>query len=122
MWPSSSGWGLLEAESESFSHNFTVLVISDISSDGLHFVSLHQCLSSFLDFVVVLNFLAELGFCCCSGFSVVAAKGGLLSGCGVQGSPWSGFSYHGARALEHMHSAVVAHRLSCPGARGSFPD
>lgn len=103
-------------------------MISDISSDGLHFVSLHQCLSSFLDFVVVFNFLAELGFSCCSGFSVVAVKGGLLSGCGAQGSPCSGFSYHGARslehmhALEHMHSAVVAHRLSCPGAHGSFPD
>ena len=46
---------------------------------------------------------------------------GLLSSCSAQASYWIGFSCVEHR-LQSMGSIVVAHGLSCPKARGIFPD
>ena len=59
----------------------------------------------------VYLFLAVLGLCCCSGFSLVWRAGATLQlGC-------VGFSFCGAQA-----SVIVAYRLSSSSACGIFPD
>ena len=57
---------------------------------------------------------------CCTPFSSCGEQG-PMSSCGTRASHCSGFSRR-AQALEHVGSVVVAHGLSCPIARGIFPD
>ena len=47
---------------------------------------------------------------------------GVFSSCSVQAFHGSGFSSSGAQALGHVASVIVAHALSCPAARGIFPN
>ena len=77
-------------------------------------------------------FLAVLDLRSCSGFSLVAESGELLSSCGARASHCGGFICHGARALGTWASVVVAcglsrsgsqaleHRLSSRGAQALF--
>ena len=83
----------------------------------------------FLKFLLFL-FLAALGLSCC----IQAFTRGLLSSCSTRSSHYSGFSCSEhriqhvgasavvARSLQSTGSVVVAHGLSCPAARGIFPD
>ena len=65
-------------------------------------------------------FSAAVGLCCCTGFSLVAMRQGLLSS-------YTGFSLQcvsccGARILGRLVSVVVVHGLSCFMAGGVFLD
>ena len=62
------------------------------------------------------TFMAVLGLHCCAGFSVVAAGGG--SSLVVMHN----FSHGGAGGLGPWASVAGARGLSCPSARGIFPD
>ena len=61
-------------------------------------------------------FLTVLGLHCCAGFSVVAAGGG--SSLVIMHD----FSHGGAGGLGPWASVAGARGLSCPLARGIFPD
>ena len=80
-----------------------------------------KCEVLFLIFIYLYLFLAALGLPCYVGFIWLRQAEAALS----SGSAWaphcSGFS-RGAWALGHAGSVVVAHGLSCPAARGIFPD
>ena len=52
--------------------------------------------------LLIYLFMAMLGLCCCSGFSLVAVSGGLFSSCSVQASLCGGFSCCKAQALGYM--------------------
>ena len=68
-----------------------------------------------------MNFLAALGLGCCVGFSSFGDQG-LLSGCDMWASHFSGFSWeHGLKGVRA--SVVVVYELSsCLMACGIFPD
>lgn len=132
---STSCWGLLEAESESFSNNFTVLVISDISWNSLHFVSLHQYLNSFLDFVVVFNFSGWAGFSLLLRLFCSCSERGLLSGYKSRGFPLQHLltvehgpqstriqqlRHTGLAALQHVASSQTRIKPVTPALQGEF--
>ena len=62
---------------------------------------------------LIFLFLAALGLHCCAW---------AFSSCGKWASHCGGFSHCRAGTPGALASAVVAHRLSCPVARGIFPD
>ena len=85
-------------------------------------------------FKICFIYLAVLGLCCCTGFSLVVASGGfslvevhrLLV---VVTSPVAEHRLQGiqvsvaaAPELYSTGSVVVVHRFSCPAACGIFPD
>ena len=65
--------------------------------------------------------IAVMGPHCCAWAFSSWGEQGLFSSCGARASHCGGFSC-GARALKHKGLVVVALRLSCPAARGIFPD
>ena len=52
-------------------------------------------------FNIFILFLAFVGVHCCTGFLSCCSKQGLLSSCGAQASPWSGFSCSREWAVGH---------------------
>ena len=72
-------------------------------------------------YIFISLFLAVLGLCCCVQAFSHWGEWGLLSRCGMWASPCGGFSCCKAKNSSGVGSIVVAHRLSCPVARGIFP-
>ena len=58
--------------------------------------------------------LAVLSLCCCADFSLVAVSGGCsaVEVCGLLSLRSTGSRTRGLQLLQHVSSAVVAHRLS----------
>ena len=61
------------------------------------------------------------GLCRRTGF-LQLQQAGITLCCGARASGRGGFSCCRAQALGHLGSVAVVHRLSCPVARGIFPD
>ena len=66
--------------------------------------------------------MAALGLCCCMWAFSSCRQQGLLSSYTTRASHCGGFSSCGAWAVGHVGSVLVAHRLSCSTACGSFLD
>ena len=79
----------------------------------------------YLCIILFYFFLATLGLPCCLGFSLAVTL--WLWYTGFSSLRWllslqSTGSTCRLQYLQHVGSVVVAHRLSCPTARGIFPD
>ena len=70
---------------------------------------------------VLYLFLAVLGFCCCTGFSLVAVSR-AYSPVAMRGPLYTVASLVAASGLQSTGSAAMAHGLRCASARGIFPD
>ena len=105
---------------------------SDIQPN-LHQQNKSQLIIVSKSFFLLINYfiylcLAALGLCCCAWAFSGCGKCGPLSSCDAYTCRCGGFSHCRAQArgasVQQLHcavSVVVAHRLSCPAACGTFP-
>ena len=90
-------------------------------AQSIQIMSIIMCYYYYYFKKYVFTHLTVVGLCCCAGFLWLRGAG-AFSSCGARVSHCGGFSRCRAQALGCMGSVVVVHRLSCPTARGIFPD